>query len=313
MARMRVMEERVEAMYTGNQIKGPVHVAVGMEAIAAAFSYAMEPDDYLLCTYRGHIHALGRGISMRAIIAEMLGKRDGVLRGKGGSMHLASAAHRFFGSNAIVGAQMLIALGPAWASQIRNERAVTVCFFGDGAANIGAFHEALNLAAVWSLPIVFVCENNLYMEYTLTAEVTAVEHPAADRAAAYGLSREVVDGNDVEVMHAAAADALQRCRDGSGPVLLEAMTYRMRGHSSADPAKYRDASEVAAWGERDPIRAARRAIEALGGHGSALDDIDAAAIAETLDAVEQATAAAEPHPEDLLTDVWADGGSSWRR
>jgi pyruvate dehydrogenase E1 component alpha subunit len=250
---------------------------------------------------------------MTSIFAELLGRRDGLLRGKGGSMHLASKRHRVLGSNAIVGAQLVIALGPAWTSQVLGDRAVTVCFFGDGTTNIGAFHEALNLSAVWKLPIIFVCENNLYMEYTLTSEMSAVPHPAADRAAAYGLPREIVDGNDALAVHIFALDALDRCRAGGGPVLVEAMTYRTKGHSAADPGNYRPAEEIKEWRDRDPIARARAAIVRFGGDAAALDRVEDYATAEASDAAERAEQLEEPHPDDLLADLWADGGSAWRR
>jgi TPP-dependent pyruvate/acetoin dehydrogenase alpha subunit len=313
MVRMRALEQRIESLYSANEVKGPVHLGLGMEGVAAGFALAMQKEDYTLCSYRGHTHTLGRGVDMTSIVAELLGRRGGLLHGKGGSMPLASERHRVLGSNAIVGAQLVIAIGPAWSSQVRGDDAVTVCFFGDGTTNIGAFHEALNLAAVWQLPIIFVCENNLYMEYTLTSEVTAVAHPAADRAAAYGLSREIIDGNDAMDVHSFAIDALSRCRSGKGPVLVEALTYRTKGHSVADPGKYRPEQELEEWSERDPIARAREAILALGGDLVALDRAEHNAADEVNDAVEAAYKLEEPHPDDLYSDVWADGGSTWRR
>src|SRR5947207_4861413 len=181
-----------------NLIKGTSHLALGQEAIAAGFGVAMRSDDYSFCTYRGHAHTLVRGASMVGVLGELMGRECGLMAGKGGSMHLTSAEHGALGSYAIVGAHLPIAAGAAWSAQYRGTEQVAVCFFGDGATNIGAFHEALNLAAVWKLPVVFVCENNLYMEYTPIGAVTAVPHPAADRAAAYGLDSIIVDGHDVE-------------------------------------------------------------------------------------------------------------------
>jgi len=246
------------------------------------------------------------------LATELMSKATGLCGAKGGSMHLTKASRGMLGSYAIVGAHLPIANGAAWSAQYRGSGQVAVCFFGDGATNIGAFHEALNLAAVWGLPVVFVCENNQYMEYTPIAGVTAVEHPAADRAAAYGLERSVVDGNDVEAVHAVAVAALGRARDGAGPSLVEAQTYRHGGHSRADPAQYRPPEEVSAWLARDPIPAYRSRLLALGFEPAELDAIDAEARA----AVETATAEAKagPVPDAGLVeqDVWADGGASWR-
>jgi pyruvate dehydrogenase E1 component alpha subunit len=227
-------------------------------------------------------------------------------------MHLTSVEHGAMGSYAIVGAHLPIALGAAWSAQYRGSGQVAVCFFGDGTTNIGAFHEALNMAAVWKAPVVFVCENNQYMEYTAIGDVTAVEHPAADRAAAYGLDSILVDGNDVDAVHATARTAIDRARAGDGPSLIEALTYRHGGHSRADPGKYRPDDEVAAWKARDPIPADRARLEAAGVDGATLDAIEE----ETRDAVAaaeaEARAAPEPSADVLMTQVWADGGSSWR-
>ena len=196
----------------------------------------------------------------RGLYAELFGRGTGLLGGKGGSMHITSAEHHMLGSYAIVGAHLPIAAGAAWSAQYRKSGQVAVCFFGDGTTNIGAFHEALNLAVVWKLPVVFVCENNLYMEYTPIGSVTAVARPAADRASAYGLEDLVVDGNDADAVYEIARTTIARARDGDGPSLVEALTYRHGGHSRADPGKYRPDDEVKAWLARDPIpRLARRA------------------------------------------------------
>jgi pyruvate dehydrogenase E1 component alpha subunit len=199
------------------------------------------------------------------------------MHGKGGSMHLLDASRGILGAYAIVGAQLVIANGAAWSAQYRGTGQVTVCFLGDGATNIGAFHEALNLAATWKLPVVFVCENNQYMEYTPISAVTAVASPAAGRAASYGLEPVVVDGNDVEAVYACAAVAIGRARDGGGPALIEALTYRHGGHSRADPGKYRPADEVKEWLARDPVPAYRRVLLGRGAGEAALDAIDRAA------------------------------------
>jgi pyruvate dehydrogenase E1 component alpha subunit len=216
------------------------------------------------------------------------------------------------GSYAIVGAHMPIAVGAAWSAQYRKSGQVAVCFFGDGTTNIGSFHEALNLAAVWKVPVVFVCENNQYMEYTPIGAVTAVERPAADRAAAYGLEALVVDGNDVEAVHAMARQTIDRARAGEGPSLVEALTYRHGGHSRADPGTYRPDDEVKAWLARDPIPAQRQRLLDAGVEADALDAIDAEAKAAVDAAEATAREAPDPDPASATTQLWADGGSSWR-
>jgi pyruvate dehydrogenase E1 component alpha subunit len=227
-------------------------------------------------------------------------------------MHLTDVSHGAMGSYAIVGAHMPIAAGAAWAAQLRGTGQVVVCFFGDGTTNIGAFHEALNLAAVWKLPVVYVCENNLYMEYTPIAEVTAVEHPAADRASAYGLESILVDGNDPDEVHAIAVRVVDRARAGDGPSLVEAVTYRHGGHSRADPGKYRPDEEVADWLSRDPIPAYRDRLIRAGVDEEVLHGIDRA-VEEAVDrATTEARDAPFPDGASLDTQLWADGGSSWR-
>src|SRR5918999_897140 len=255
---VRQFEQRAYDLFLQNFVKGTSHLSLGQEAVAAGFGEAMRRDDYSFCTYRGHAHTLVRGAPTTGLMAELLGRSNGILAGKGGSMHLTSAEHYAMGSYAIVGAHLPIAAGAAWAAAERNTGQVSVCFFGDGTTNIGAFHESLNLAAVWKLPIVFVCENNLYMEYTPIASVTAVEHPAADRAAAYGLESLIVDGNDVDEVYGIASEVLDRTRRGGGPSLVEAKTYRKGGHSRADPGKYRPEDEVKAWLTRDPVELYRQ-------------------------------------------------------
>jgi pyruvate dehydrogenase E1 component alpha subunit len=241
-----------------------------------------------------------------------MGRECGLLGGKGGSMHLTDVAKGAMGSYAIIGAHLPVAAGAAWSAQYRGTGQVAVCFFGDGTANIGAFHEALNFAAVWKLPVIFVCENNLYMEYTPIASVTAVEHPAADRAAAYGLESIVVDGNDADEVYLTAVKHMSRARKGGGPALIEAMTYRHSGHSRADPAKYRPEGELEKWLERDPLKVYRARLLGLGIAEATLRDIEDAAGRK----VEEATAAARASPapplDGIERNVWADGGAAWR-
>src|ERR1700675_4965431 len=251
---LRESEQRAYDLFLQNLVKGTSHLSLGQEAVATGFAAAMEPGDLTFCTYRGHAHTLARGVPMERVLGELMGRDNGLLRGKGGSMHLTSVEHGVMGSYAIVGAHLPIACGAAWRAQYKKQSDVSVCFFGDGTTNIGAFHEALNFAAVWKLPVIFVCENNLYMEYTPIGDVTAVQHPAADRASAYGLPRIVVDGNDPDEVYPAATPAHDKARAGQGPSLIECMTYRHSGHSRADPAKYRPDGELEKWKERDPIK-----------------------------------------------------------
>jgi pyruvate dehydrogenase E1 component alpha subunit len=312
MQECRLLETRAQELFFEGLVRGTTHLGIGQEAVAAGFAVAMRPDDYTFCTYRGHNHNIARGVPMAPILAELFGRATGLLGGKGGSMHLTSVEHGVLGSYAIVGAHLPIALGAAWSAQYRKSGQVAVCFFGDGTTNIGAFHEALNMAAVWKAPVVFVCENNQYMEYTPIGAVTAVPRPAADRASAYGLDPVVVDGNDVEAVHAAATAALERARDGEGPSLIEAVTYRHGGHSRADPGKYRPDDEVAAWKARDPVPAYRARLEAAGVDAGELDAIDEVARAKVAAAEEEARNAPEPTADILETQVWADGTSRWR-
>jgi TPP-dependent pyruvate/acetoin dehydrogenase alpha subunit len=227
-------------------------------------------------------------------------------------MHLTKATAGMLGSYAIVGAHLPIAAGAAWSAQLRGTRQIAVAFFGDGATNIGAFHETLNLASTWSLPVLFICENNLYMEYTPIRSVTAADHPAASRAASYRLPADVIDGNDVTVVADAVGRAAGRARDGGGPTIIEAMTYRHYGHSRTDPATYRPASEVSDWLSRDPLDAAKRRLAELGTPETDIAAAAGRAAAVVAAAVAEATAADGADPAQALTDVWADGGYAWR-
>jgi len=312
MQEARLFEKRAQDLFLEGLIKGTSHLALGQEAVAAGFAASLRDDDLVYCTYRGHVHTLLRGAPMGALMAELMGRSNGICGGKGGSMHLTDVSHGAMGSYAIVGAHMPIAAGAAWAAQERGTGQVVVCFFGDGTTNIGAFHEALNLAVVWNLPVVYVCENNLYMEYTPIGQVTAVGNPAADRASAYGLEPIVVDGNDVDEVHETAVRQVGRAREGGGPSLVEAKTYRHGGHSRADPAKYRPEDEVKEWLARDPIPAYRERLLASGVEAEAVDRIEREALVAVERATEEAKAGPVPDPGDLETELWADGGSAWR-
>jgi acetoin:2,6-dichlorophenolindophenol oxidoreductase subunit alpha len=309
---MHQFEKRAYDLFMRQLVKGTSHLSLGMEAIAAGFGAAMRPDDYTFATYRGHAHTLARGVPMTPVLAELLGRANGLMGGKGGSMHLTSVEHGMLGSYAIIGAHLTIANGAAWSAQYRGSGQVTVCFFGDGTTNIGAFHEALNYAAVYRLPVVFVCENNQYMEYTSIGDVTAVPRPAADRAAAYGLEPIAIDGNDADEVYLTAADVIARARRGDGPSLVEALTYRHGGHSRADPGKYRPEQERDAWLARDPISHYRAHLIERGVSEEDLVAIEKATMAEVDEATEAAKAGAPADTSYVEKDVWADGSASWR-
>jgi acetoin:2,6-dichlorophenolindophenol oxidoreductase subunit alpha len=293
-------------------VKGTTHLAAGHEAVAVGASAALRPDDYVFATYRGHHHAIARGATPEACLAELMSRATGLCGAKGGSMHLTVAEGNMLGSYAIVGSHLPIACGAAWSAKLRGSGQVAVAFFGDGATNIGAFHEALNLAAVWRLPALFVCENNLYMEYTPIAAVTAVAQPAADRAPAYGLPAEVIDGNDVVAVLEATSRAVDRARAGNGPTIIEALTYRQYGHSRSDPAKYRPQEEVDEWLRRDPLTLLAERLRGDGVAEETLQERRDRAQKLVAAAVEAAKAAPPPDEATALTDVWADGGARWR-
>ena len=309
---IRDTEKRAYDLFLQGLVKGTSHLSLGQEAIAAGFGVAMQKGDKSFCTYRGHAHTLARGAPMAGMLGELMLRDCGLMRGKGGSMHLTSVEHGVMGSYAIIGAHLPIACGSAWRAQYLGDKDVSVCFFGDGTTNIGAFHEALNFAAIWKLPVVFVCENNLYMEYTPIHEVTAVKHPAGDRASAYGLEKIVIDGNDADIVYRTAQAALTKARDGGGPSLIECLTYRHSGHSRADPAKYRPPGELEDWLTRDPIVIYRQRLAEFG----IAEDQVTAIEAESKRKVDEATAickASPSAPVELLTaDVYADGGWAWR-
>jgi pyruvate dehydrogenase E1 component alpha subunit len=309
---IREAEQRAYDLFLQNLVKGTSHLSLGQEAVAAGFAGAMRKGDLSFCTYRGHAHTLARGVEISKVLGELMQRDIGLMRGKGGSMHLTSVEHGVMGSYAIIGAHLPIACGAAWRAQYKGAKDVSVCFFGDGTTNIGAFHEALNFAAVWKLPVVFVCENNLYMEYTPISDVTAVEHPAADRAAAYGLPRIVIDGNDADAVYRTARAAYDKARAGDGPSLIECMTYRYSGHSRADPAKYRPDGELERWKERDPIKLYRERLRQFGVAEDAIQRIDSEVKREVDEATELCKAAPPPALDILTTDVYADGGFAWR-
>jgi acetoin:2,6-dichlorophenolindophenol oxidoreductase subunit alpha len=312
MVELRDFEQRAYELFLENLVRGTSHLALGQEAIAAGYAVAMRADDYTFCTYRGHGHTLARGASMAGALAELMGRGNGMLHGKGGSMHLTDVTHGAMGSYAIVGAHLPIAAGAAWSAQVRKSGQVAVCFFGDGTTNIGAFHEALNLAVIWKLPVVFCCENNQYMEYTPIRSVTAVEHPAADRASAYGLDAILVDGNDADVMYETARQTIGKARGGGGPSLVEALTYRHGGHSRADPATYRPEAEVREWLGRDPVKRYRERLLAAGIGEAELNEIGSRAQQKVDAATDEARKGAPARVAEVERQVWSDGGAAWR-
>ena len=309
---IREAEQRAFDLFLQNLVKGTSHLSLGQEAVAAGFAVAMQPGDLSFCTYRGHAHTLARGVPIEKVLGELMQRDNGLMRGKGGSMHLTSEEHGVMGSYAIIGAHLPIACGAAWRAQYKGDKDVSVCFFGDGTTNIGAFHEALNFAAIWKLPVVFVCENNLYMEYTPIGEVTAVEHPAAGRAGAYGLESIIVDGQDADEVYRAARTAYDKARAGRGPSLIECKTYRYSGHSRADPAKYRPEGELEKWKARDPIKIYRERLLQFGIEEQVIERIDTEVKQEVDAATEKCKASPPPPLEILTTDVYADGGWAWR-
>ena len=312
MAVIRGTEKAAQDLFLAGLVKGTTHLAAGQEAVAVGVSAALRADDYVFATYRGHHHAIARGASPEACLAELMSRATGLCKAKGGSMHLTKADAGMLGSYAIVGSHLPMAVGAAWSATLRGTDQVAVAFFGDGATNIGAFHEALNLAAVWRLPVVFVCENNLYMEYTPIASVTAVPNPAADRAPAYRLPAELIDGNDVVVVRDAAARAVDRARTGGGPTVVEARTYRHFGHSRTDPGTYRPPEEVREWLARDPLAVARDRLSRLGVPDDVVSTVDGRVAELVAAAVSAAKAAPPADPAEAFTDVWADGGAQWR-
>jgi pyruvate dehydrogenase E1 component alpha subunit len=303
MLRIREFENSIQKLFSDGLVKGSTHLANGQEAVAVGMAAAMHPGDPVLCTYRGHHHTIARGLTLESAFAEILGRATGCCGGKGGSMHLTDKSLALMGSYAIIGSHIPIAVGAAWASALTHDGAVTCCMFGDGTTTIGSFHEALNLAAVWKLPIVFICENNLYSEYTAIRDVVPVEQPAADRASAYGLERIILDGNDVDAVEDAVSRARERAANGEGPSLIEALTYRQGGHSRADPGKYRPQEEVDYWLSRDPITIY---ADRYGIGPDRLSQLTADAREEVDVALQAALAAPSPSPEALLSNVWSE-------
>ncbi|HEX6248860.1 MAG TPA: pyruvate dehydrogenase (acetyl-transferring) E1 component subunit alpha [Nocardioidaceae bacterium] len=296
MTRVRIFEERCVELYSATKVRGFLHVAIGEEAVAAGVMRTLTEEDAVVSTYREHGHALARGLPMQAVMAEMYGKVTGTSRGRGGSMHLFDVGRRFYGGNAIVGGGLPMAVGLALADKMRGRSTVTVCFFGDGAFAEGEFHECANLATLWQLPVLFACENNYYAMGTALERAQA-RTDLALRASSYGMAAWPVDGMDVLEVEKASRQAVDRIRNGGGPVFLELRTYRFRAHSMFDPELYRDKAEVARWRERDPLELlARRMLEA----GELTEADREALVAEATAEVDAAVRFAEESPfEDV--------------
>jgi acetoin:2,6-dichlorophenolindophenol oxidoreductase subunit alpha len=304
MLEIRFFEDACHRLFAQGVVRGSTHLCQGQEATIVGACDPLRDGDAMLCTYRGHGAVLAMGAPLDRCFGEILGKEAGVCGGKGGSMHLTDTKVGALGSFAIIGAHLPIAVGSALAARYRGSDAVTLCFFGDGTANIGAFHEALNLAALWKVPAIFLCENNLYGEYSPIAATTAIED-LVDRADSYSMAKARIDGNDLDEVRAAAAEAVERARAGDGPTFIESLTYRHKGHSRSDPAAYRPEGELEAWLERDPIVLYERKL--LEG-GAPQEDLDAIR-GQAEQAVDQALARAhdwpEPDPEARFEHVFA--------
>jgi TPP-dependent pyruvate/acetoin dehydrogenase alpha subunit len=301
----RMFEDRVYYLFLQGRMPGTIHQAQGQEASAVGVCSALQPGDMITSTHRPHEHAVARGVPVNSLMAELFAKVDGCCHGKGGSMHVGDAAYGMLPAIAIVGGGIPLAAGYALAFKYRKTGNIVGCFFGDGATNIGSFHEAVNISAIWDLPVVFVCENNKYGASTAIEKVTRVPR-LSDRAAAYGIPGRTVDGNDVEAVYSAMREAGERARGGAGPTLLELETYRFAGHSRSDPGHYRSKDEVAYWKVRDPLT---RYESFLTEEGLLSPDEIAnmkASVEKELDAaVAFAEASPSPRPEDCLKDVYA--------
>jgi TPP-dependent pyruvate/acetoin dehydrogenase alpha subunit len=301
---IRKFEETIRDLFLQGKIRGSFHPCIGQEATAVGGCWPLRQDDYISVTYRGHGQALAKGLSPRPAMAEMLGKETGCSKGKGGSMHFTDMQNGLLVANAIVSAGVPHAAGVALAASMQGTQQVAVAFFGDGAVNQGVFHETLNLATVWKLPLILVCENNLYSEMTPYKDTTSV-HSLAERAASYGMHTVFIDGNNVELMYTTMEEAIQRARQGDGPVFIEAMTYRLMGHMMGDPEVYRTKDEVARARENEPILRLGHRLLGLGYKEADLERLDAEAEAVIADALQFAQNSPEPGPEEAFTDIFA--------
>jgi acetoin:2,6-dichlorophenolindophenol oxidoreductase subunit alpha len=304
MHEIRFFEDACHRLFAQGLVRGSTHLGQGQEAVSVGACSALRDGDTMSCTYRGHAAVLAMGAPIDRAFGEILGKAGGLCGGKGGSMHLTDMEKGAIGSFAIVGAHLPIAVGSAFAAQYRGTGAVSVCFFGDGSTNIGAFHEALNLASVWRLPVIFICENNLYGEYSPIASTTPIER-LADRADSYAMAKAQVDGNSLLQVREIVDEAVSRARDGDGPTLIEALTYRQKGHSRSDPGAYRPPGELDAWLKRDPIVLCENELIDQGTTRAELDELRDGAERAVSDALARARDWPEPDPTTLAEDVFA--------
>jgi pyruvate dehydrogenase E1 component alpha subunit len=305
MLRIRRFEEQIWEIYTSGLMHGLAHLYIGQEAVAVGVCTALTDDDYITSTHRGHGHCIAKGGDLDQMMAEVMGRVTGICRGKGGSMHIADMSIGILGANGIVGGGFGIATGAALSAKLRKTDQVAVCFFGDGASNQGIFFEVMNHAAIWDLPIVYVCENNQYGEYTATDSVTAGD-AIADRAKPFGIPGSIIDGNDVQIVYEATQEAVQRARSGGGPSLIECTTYRHRGHHVGDPGDgYRSDEERQEWQKKDPIVRFRAVMIESGIAESKLEAIDQEVKADVKNAVESAKSAPWPDVEEVNLHVFA--------
>jgi pyruvate dehydrogenase E1 component alpha subunit len=305
MLEIRLFEEKVFDLYGQNLVPGTIHLYAGEEAVAVGVCSNLSKDDYITSTHRGHGHCIAKGADLKRTMAEILGKKTGYCKGKGGSMHIADFSVGMLGATAVVGAGLPIAVGAALSAKLRKTSQVVACFFGEGASNQGTFHESINIASVWSLPVVFVCENNLYAMGTYQSRIMNIQN-IADRAAAYGIPGTIVDGNDVLAVYEAARKAFERARTGLGPTLIECKTYRHKGHSRVDPAKYRPKEEVEQWLAKDPIKRLRQTmVEDKILTQAEMDSIEKEVAEEVADAVKFALESPYPDGEEALEDVYS--------
>ena len=305
MVRIRRFEERVSEEFAAGNIPGSVHVYIGEEAVATGAIAHLRKDDYIMSTHRGHGHLVAKGGKMDLMMAELFAKKTGYCLGKGGSMHIADLDIGMLGAAGIVGSGIPIATGAGLSARIRGTDQVTICFFGDGASNIGRFHEGINLASVWKLPVIFVCENNLWAVSVPTSTSLAIQD-VADRGVAYGIPGVVVDGQDVMAVYEAVGEAVTRARKGTGPTLIEAKTYRYRGHFEGDAGTYRPKEEIEKWLARDPVNIFQEQLTKMNLlTEKQAEEIDKEALEEVAKAVQFAKESPFPKPEETLDNVYA--------
>jgi len=303
MLEIRRFEEKVYNLFTQNLIPGTMHLYIGEEAVAVGVCAALDVNDFITSTHRGHGHCIAKGASLKKMMAELFGKRTGYCKGKGGSMHITDKSINMLGANAVVGGAIPIAVGAGLSCKLKYPERVAACFFGDGASNQGTFHEGVNMAAVWDLPVIFVCENNLYAMGTRQSIAMKV-HNISERAAGYGVPGVTVDGNDVMEVYGAAREAVLRARRGEGPTLIECKTYRHKGHSRFDPAKYRPGPEVEEWMAKDPLILFKVKLLDKGVPEEFFQKVEGDVKREIEEAVEFAQNSPLPAPEEALDDVW---------